>query len=194
MNEEDLPESAREMLKVHRFNQEQYAKHLDKIQKGHMASVTRFIRFIDSLDNEQLDELQLIMIQCDESHSTTAEYCGIISGSRVYARGLMADGTTWEEALGLMDIPAEAPKVSDPIKTAEAFAEEVDEGDTGDAKDLQEALEREALLMQHDLQPRGSGETVVHKCGTPYASMEDAIETFIRKDGCPVCHQKEKWG
>ena len=184
MREEDLPESAREALKIQRFNQEQYAKHLDEVQENHMADMTRFVQFIGSLDNHQLDELIRVIAHADQSRVAAAEYTGLIMGLRVFDRGLTADGKTWEEALGLDKL--------EPVDLHGGPSQERDS--TQSEKDLQEALEHEAKLMEYDLVEEASGAALHSPCGKRYASVDDAVETFIRKDGCPACQHKEKWG
>ena len=185
MREEDLPEAAREALKIQRFNQEQYAKHLDQVQEGHMADMTRFVQFIGSLDNHQLDELVRVIAHADQSRVAAAEYAGLIMGLRVFDRGLTADGKTWEEALGLDKL--------EPVLGV-GSSHSPDRESSRSEKDLQEALEHEAKLMEYDLVEEASGAALHTPCGNRYASVDDAVETFIRKDGCPACQHKEKWG
>lgn len=188
MREEDLPESAREALKIQRFNQEQYAKHLDEVQENHMADMTRFVQFIGSLDNHQLDELIRVIAHADQSRVAAAEYTGLIMGLRVFDRGLTADGKTWEEALGL----DKHESVNLLSEMSNRPSQEFDSNQS--TKDLQEALEHEAKLMEYDLVEETSGAALHTPCGNRYASVDDAVETFIRKDGCPACQHKEKWG
>lgn len=49
------------------------------------------------------------------------------------------------------------------------------------------------LHAMYNLEYQGN-QLVCSKCGMPYATAGDAVETHSRHDGCPGCHQKSKWG
>ena len=100
--------------------------------------------------------------------------------SRTYARGLMVDGKTYEEALGLgapdeEDLMPQLPDL-EPPEVAEFDHMEVEVG--------------HGVIAVKE----GSATLKCKGCGKPYANLEDFTEWVEKSNGCPGCIHKAKWG
>ena len=191
--EDDLPEAAKEQLKIIQYNRRKYEDHMKEQKQEYYSNVSRFIGFIESLADFQLNELSEFIDMASGSHGAAHEFNGLIMAERTMKRGLTPDGRTYEEALNLesdLDAHFETAPSEDTDKSRESTTI-IAETSRADRYASAEAS-RKRLKNNLELNINGS---VTHKpCGTRYASLDDAMETFEKRDGCPTCHQKEKWG
>ncbi|AKJ71851.1 hypothetical protein TIN4_54 [Tsukamurella phage TIN4] len=168
MPEDEVPEFAREAFEFQAFQQRQYEKAQREKEQNFQADLSAFATFIEELTNDQLNYVIKLL---EEIGSTvySNQLIGIGIASRVYRRGLMVDGKTYEEALGLVKEP------------------EDDKAGMTDDEDNPHLAFR----------PSEDADNVPHTCtgcGRKYANKADYQETRAKFDGCPGCQHKEKWG
>lgn len=205
MPEDEVPEFARQAVEFQQFQQKQYEKALREKEENYNADLSAFVTFIDELSKPQLDYVRQL-IEDIGGNAYSQQLIGIIVGSRVYRRGLMVDGKTYEEALGL-DNGVEPPaglkdKVMDDFDSAVNDAIKLTHHPTVTSgvpptEAEEKNRQRQAIMDRWGLVSSVAGEpgpVSCKACGRPYASAEDAEETFIKNDGCPGCHLKAKWG
>lgn len=100
MPDEDLPEEFRQALQFQKFQQKQYEENARKKEESHNADLAAFTSFIDELTDDQMDFVHELIGELGQT-AYAFKLQGIIVGARVYRRGRMVDGQTYEAALGL---------------------------------------------------------------------------------------------
>ncbi|AKJ71743.1 hypothetical protein TIN2_53 [Tsukamurella phage TIN2] len=172
MPDDEVPEFAREAVEFQAFQQKRYEEAQREKEQNYNADLSAFAQFIDEL---RPDQLSYVLKLIEEIGVTpyAHQLIGIGVGSRIYRRGLMVDGKTYEEALGLVD---EAEADNKPY--------------TGPTDSTQPHFD--PVVEAPD--PRLSEPHVCVGCSRKYASLADYIETKEKHDGCPGCQHKEKWG
>ncbi|QOR56205.1 hypothetical protein SEA_LINETTI_61 [Gordonia phage Linetti] len=100
MSDNDIPEEFRQAVEFQRFQQKQYEEASRQKEESHNADLAAFSSFIDELTNEQMDFLHDLIGDLGQT-AYGFKLQGIIVGARVYRRGRMVDGQTYEAALGL---------------------------------------------------------------------------------------------
>ena len=181
MPEDEVPEFAKDAVAFHNFQREQYEKAMREKEQNYHADLSGFVSFISDLSNEQLSYVHQLIEDIGAS-AYSQQLIGIIVGERVHKRGLMVDGRTYEEALGLGGDENSAEPEPKPEPEPELLIENP------------QTCNEQELMDKWGLVKEGRGPLHCKACGRSYASVEDANETFIKHDGCPGCHQKAKWG
>lgn len=171
-----VPEQFKDQAAFIRWQQKEFEKKAREKEQAYNADMSAFATFIDELSASQLDSLESL-IEDIGANAKAYQYLGIIMGSRVYRRGLMVDGQTYEEACGL------------------TIEDEPDLRDTDSTlgEQTEELIRLSSLAKQYGLK-LDHGDVTCEKCGMAYASVDDAVETMNRKGGCLTCIHKEKWG
>lgn len=182
MPEDELPQQAKDAIAFQKYQQKQYEEKQREQKNELNAALSEFSSFISELNHEQLD----YVIRLVDEHGCTAvsnQLVGIAIAHRVFIRGLMVDGRSYEEAMGLDGSPEVPVRSEESVEKITAEQREVDEMLT-----VYATLSGSSLILSDYAPPTCSN------CSTPYASIEDAYETAIRNDGCKGCQSKAKWG
>lgn len=169
-------------------------------EQEHNADLASFAAFIDDLDNDQLDYIEKLISNVGGTANAYL-YKGILVGCRLFRRGLMVDGRTYEEALGL-DTGQNPVKGETKIKAVSQLVDEVMSGGIGpltadtELERIQDEVDQSIAMGNYDLErtPDSDEGVQCRKCKMPYGALKDAIETINRKGGCSNCIMKEKWG
>lgn len=197
MPEDEVPEFAKQAVEMQEFQQRQYQKAAKEREENYNADLSAFVTFINELSSDQVEYLKGL-IEDVGANAYSQRLIGVIVGQQVFQRGLMVDGKTYEEALGLntdaseLVLPEEMQAQNLPTPQEPTVVEPTE---PIIARSLIEDGERkvQAIMDRWGLIYTDTG-LVCEACGKPYATAEDAEETFIKFDGCPGCHQKQKWG
>ncbi|UTN91219.1 hypothetical protein SEA_POKYPUPPY_60 [Gordonia phage PokyPuppy] len=213
MADEDIPEEFKQAVEFQRFQQKQYEEASRRKEEVHNADLAAFASFIDDLTDEQVDYLHDLIGELGQT-GYSFKLQGIIVGSRVYRRGRMVDGQTYEQALGLggaEDKPgdhvfdnisksidelsgsrSEAPALSGPLE-GDFYEEEMIPPKPPEPKMVSDTRTYDVgygvTAIKHGKQP-----LMCAQCGKPYASIEDMKEHVERDGGCKGCQNKMKWG
>lgn len=211
MTDDDMSEAVRQAKEYSAWQQQEYQLRAREQEQEHNADLASFAAFIDDLDNDQLDYIDKLISNVGGTANAYL-YKGILVGCRLFRRGLMVDGRTYEEALGL-DTGQNLHEGETKIKTVTQLVDEVMSGgiapltadtelekikaeQSAELKKVQAEAERSAEILQLGLERTPDSDEGVrcHKCKMPYGTLKDAIETINRKGGCSNCIMKEKWG
>ncbi|QSL99702.1 hypothetical protein SEA_AUSTIN_62 [Gordonia phage Austin] len=200
MTDDDMSEAVRQAKEYTAWQQEEYQLRAREQEQEHNADLASFAAFIDDLDNDQLDYIEKLISNVGGTANAYL-YKGILVGCRLFRRGLMVDGRTYEEALGL-DTGPSVDEGEAKIKTVPQLVDEVMSGGIGPLTADTELEKVRAEVMQSaemlhlglERTPDSDEGVQCHKCKMPYGTLKDAIETINRKGGCSNCIMKEKWG
>ncbi|AUV60355.1 zinc finger DNA binding protein [Gordonia phage Flakey] len=222
MPDEDLPEEFRQALQFQKFQQKQYEENARKKEESHNADLAAFTSFIDELTDDQMDFLHELIGELGQT-AYAFKLQGIIVGARVYRRGRMVDGQTYEAALGLGgdddkpgdhvfdkitkaidELPEAEPELeTEDIEYAGPLEGEFFESDIANLpepqpklKSVPPAQETQTYNFNHGVVGIKTGKQplMCSKCGKPYASIADMREHIDRDGGCKGCQNKMKWG
>lgn len=179
MPEDEVPEFAKDIVEMQKFQRKQYEESLREREENYHADIAAFVRFIEDLNNEQLSYLRSL-IEDIGANAYSQQLIGIIMASRTYARGLMVDGKTYEEALGLGAPEEEAPQFQDLVSTV---------GEPIELGYMEMEVGHGVIAVKE-----GTAPLKCKACGKPYADLEDFTEWVNKSNGCPGCIHKAKWG
>ncbi|AUV60662.1 zinc finger DNA binding protein [Gordonia phage SteveFrench] len=220
MPDNDFPEEFQQALAFQRFQQKQYEEASRKKEESHNADLAAFSSFIDELGNDQLDFLHDLIGELGAT-AYAFKLQGIIVGARVYRRGRMVDGQTYEAALGLGgkeerpdphvfdnivkaidELPDEEPSVEDAAEVLPAFNGPL-EGEFSEEETIPPKPPEPKMVSETRTYDVGQGVVGIKhgkqplmcaSCSKPYASVEDMREHVERDGGCKGCQNKAKWG
>ncbi|USH44878.1 hypothetical protein SEA_AMORE2_63 [Gordonia phage Amore2] len=200
MTDDDMSEAVRQAKEYTAWQQEEYQLRAREQEQEHNADLASFAAFIDDLDNDQLDYIEKLISNVGGTANAYL-YKGILVGCRLFRRGLMVDGRTYEEALGL-DTGPNRDEGEAKIKTVPQLVDEVMSGGiaplTADTEleKVQDEIDQSIAMGNYNLERTSDSDEGVQcrKCKMPYGTLKDAIETINRKGGCSNCIMKEKWG
>lgn len=204
MPEDDVPEIARQHHELVKYQQKQYEENQRQREQNYNADLSAFVSFIGDLDADQLGYLKQLIEEISAS-AYAQQLIGIIIGSRVYSRGLMVDGKSYEEALGLDD--GEPLKAGDTkLNPVEQYIEGAVDGIDTDlippappepepawewTMEDKEAAEHLKVRLRND-----GTVTCEGVCGgsANWNSLDSRIRDEVDNGGCPHCISKTKWG